>query len=431
MPDNLTPSASAETHKPIKVTILCHSDKLGQPSVVTHRLMRALRRIGVDARMVVFTRLTYDENISKVSSRFMRVMRFQYERARILLANRMHLDTLFDVSIANVGCRLASHPWVREADIVVLSWINQGLLSLKEIRRIGRLRKPMVWIMHDMWNFTGICHHAQGCTRYEQDCGCCPFLHSNNIRDLSYKVWKRKRNLYESMPINFVAVSSWLADEARKSSLLADARIHMIPNAFPAEAFYIVPKSLRKALPVDYSRKLVLVGAWKLDAAPQRLDLTIDALNYLFENEPKVANSAMVLFFGEVSNPTVFDRLYFPYCHMGSINDDTLLREVYASSSVVLSTALYETLPGTLLEGQAAGCFAVTTRVGGMADNVKHLINGYVAEESTAEAVAEGIKWALANVPDRKMLHDSVETAFDAPVVASKYKELFERLLYR
>lgn len=116
---------------------------------------------------------------------------------------------------------------------------------------------------------------------------------------------------------------------------------------------------------------------------------------------------------------------------MGAINDDTLLREIYASSSVVLSTALYETLPGTLLEGQAAGCFAVTTRVGGMADNVKHLINGYVAEESTAEAVAEGIKWALANVPDRKMLHDSVETAFDAPVVASKYKELFERLLYR
>lgn len=431
MPDTLVNTTPDQPQKPIKVTILCHSDKLGQPSVVTHRLMRALRRIGVDARMVVFTWLTYDENISKVSSRFLRVMRFQYERAKIFLANKMHLDTLFDVSIANVGCRVSSHPWVKDANIVVLSWINQGLLSLKEVRRIGRLRKPMVWIMHDMWNFTGICHHAQGCTRYEQECGSCPFLHSTNPRDLSYKVWKRKRSLYESMPINFVAVSSWLEEEARKSSLMADARIHMIPNAFPAEAFYIVPKSLRKALPVDYSRKLVLVGAWKLDAPAQRLQLTIDALNYLFENEPQVANSSMVLFFGDVADPAVFDRLYFPYCHMGAINDDTLLREIYASSSVVVSTALYETQPGTLLEGQAAGCFAVTTRVGGMADNVKHLINGYVAEEPTPEAVAEGIKWALDNVPDRKMLHDSVETAFDAPIVASKYKELFERLLHR
>lgn len=430
MPDKL-PTPSAETQKPIKVAILCHSDKLGQPSVVTHRLMRALRRIGVDARMVVFTRLTYDENISTVSSRFLRVLRFQYERVKIFLSNHMRLDTLFDVSIANVGCRVTSHPWVRDADIVVLSWINQGLLSLKEVRRIGRLRKPMVWIMHDMWNFTGICHHAQGCKRYLQDCGCCPFLHSSNNHDLSYKVWKRKRNLYESMPLNFVAVSSWLEEEARKSSLLSDARIHMIPNAFPAEAFYIVPKSLRKALPVDYSRKLILVGAWKLDAPAQRLPLTVDALNYLFENEPQVANSAMVLFFGEVSDPAVFDRLYFPYCHMGAINDDTLLREIYASSSVVVSTALYETSPGTLLEGQAAGCFAVTTRVGGMADNVRHLINGYISEESTAEGVAAGIKWALDNVPDRKMLHDSVESSFDAPVVAAKYKELFERLLYR
>lgn len=132
-----------------------------------------------------------------------------------------------------------------------------------------------------------------------------------------------------------------------------------------------------------------------------------------------------------MADAAVFDRLYFPYCHIGTVNDDTLLREIYASSSVVLSTALYETSPGTLIEGQAAGCFAVTTRVGGMADNVRHLINGYVSEESTPEGVAEGIKWALDNVPDRKMLHDSVESAFDAPVVAAKYKELFERLLYR
>lgn len=431
MPDPQAPAPSSDQQKPIKVTILCHSDKLGQPSVVTHRLMRALRRIGIDARMVVFTRLTYDENVSKVSSCFMRVMRFQIERAAIFLSNKMYLDTLFDVSIANVGCRVSNHPWVRDADVILLSWINQGLLSLNEIRRLGRLRKPMVWTMHDMWNFTGICHHSHGCKRYEQECGCCPFLRSNNPYDLSHKVWKRKRKLYDSMPITFVAVSSWLEDEARKSSLLSDARIQMIPNAFPAEAYYIMPKSLRKALPVDYSRKLVLVGAWKLDAPAQRLGLTIEALNYLFENYPEVANTSMVLFFGEVTDPKVFDRLYFPYCHIGAVNDEALLREIYASSSVVLSTALYETMPGTLLEGQAAGCFAVTTRVGGMADNVKHLINGYVAEESEPKAVAEGVKWALDNVPDRKMLHDSVETAFDAPVVAAKYKELFERLLYR
>lgn len=425
------PPPASESMPPIKVTLLCHSDQLGQPSVVTHRLMRALRRIGVDARMVVFTRLSHDENISAVSSRFMRVMRFQYERVRIFLANRLHLDTLFDVSIANIGCDVTSHPWVKDADIIVLSWINQGLLSLKGVKRIGCLRKPMVWIMHDMWNFTGMCHHSHGCTRYEQQCGSCPFLHSDNPHDLSHKTWKRKRKLYDSMPINFVAVSSWLEDEARKSSLLADARIHMIPNAFPAEAFYIVPKSLRKSLPVDYSRKLILVGAWTLDSPEQRLGLTIDALNYLFENDPDTANSAMVLFFGDVADQSVFDRLYFPYCHIGAINDDTLLREIYATSSVVLSTALYETSPGTLLEGQAAGCFGVTTRVGGMADNVKHLINGYIAEQSTPEAVAEGIRWALDNVPDRKMLHDSVESSFDAPVVAAKYKELFERLLYR
>lgn len=52
--------------KPLRVTFISHSDTLGGAAIVTYRLMRALRRQGVDAKMVVYTKLTDDPNVSVI-----------------------------------------------------------------------------------------------------------------------------------------------------------------------------------------------------------------------------------------------------------------------------------------------------------------------------------------------------------------------------
>lgn len=379
------PEAGANTteaaRRPLKVTIISHSDKLGGAAVVTYRLMRALRNLGIEARMVVFTRHSFDPNVARLSSRFLRTMRFLWERIRIYLSNGLDRESLFQVSIANTGCSVASHPWVREADVLLLGWTNQGLLSMKGLRKLGRLGKPIVQVMHDMWCITGICHHSRGCMRFEQECGCCPFLRSSNPHDLSNRIWHRKQSIYDGMNITFVAVSSWLEEQSRRSSLLRDHNVVTIPNAFPAESFYTRPKALRRRLPIDYTRKLIVMGAARLDDPIKDLPTAIAALNYIFDNHPKVANESMIVFFGALKNPSAFDDLRFPYIHIGSISDEAVLRELYASAAVVLSTSLYETLPGTLIEGQAAGCVPVTTGQGGQRDIVDHLVNGYITAD--------------------------------------------------
>lgn len=428
---NTPPTAAPASTKqrPLKVTIISHSDKLGGAAVVTYRLMRALRALGIEARMVVFTRHTFDPHVTKVSSRFARSMRFLWERVRIYLSNGFDRDKVFQVSVANTGSDLSRHPWVRDADVLMLGWTNQGLLSLKGLRRLGLLGKPMVQVMHDMWCITGICHHSRGCERFEGECGRCPFLNSDNPNDLSHKTWLRKKRIYDELPITFVAVSSWLENQCRRSSLLRDRTVLTIPNAFPAESYYTRPKALRQRLPIDYTRKIILMGAARLDDPIKDLPTAIAALNLIFDNEPRVANEAMIVFFGAVKNPAAFDDLRFPYIHIGSINDEVVLRELYASAAVVLSTSLYETLPGTLIEGQAAGCVPVTTGSGGQRDIVEHLVNGYITPDHTPAEVAKGIIWALDNVPDRNKLHRGVESRFDAPVVAQRYADLFHTIL--
>lgn len=417
--------------QPLKVALVCHSDRLGGAAVVTYRLMQALRAEGVDARMVVYTRLSdpRDIEVSLLNPRWKRTLKFIGERMEIFASNGFNREKLFMVSTASTGMPLHRHPWIREADIINLNWINQGVVSLRGIRRLATLGKPIVWTMHDMWCLTGICHHAHSCTNYERECGCCPLLGSNRPDDLSNKVWRRKQSLYADVPIRFVAVSTWLAECCRKSSLMAGCPVDVIPNAFPVETFPTEPyDNFPSFEPVAGQRRIVM-GAARLDDPIKGLDMAIDALNYLFDNHSDEIRNTGIIFFGDIRDPKILDRLRFPYIYAGRVTDPRLLRQYYASAHIVLSASKYETLPGTLIEGQAAGALPVTFGNGGQRDIVTHLHNGYIAEERTPRALADGILWALAQRPDRTAMHAEVADRFAAPRIARRYLALYRSLL--
>ena len=118
-----------------------------------------------------------------------------------------------------------------------------------------------------------------------------------------------------------------------------------------------------------------------------------------------------------------------PYHHIGRINDNKTLRNLYAMSSVVLSTSNYETLGATLIEGQAAGCVPVAFAHDGRGDIIDHKINGYIAEYKSPQSIAEGIVWAIETAPNREMLHNSVREKFASDVIAKKYINLFNQLI--
>ena len=417
--------------RPLKVVLVCHSDLLGGASIVTYRLMNALRHEGVDARMLVYTKTTQSPEVDVISSRFNRGFRFMAERLEIMARNGFSYANLFKVSTASLGVPVHRHPWVKEADVIVLSWINQGLLSLSGIRKLGQTGKPLVWTMHDMWCLTGICHHAYECSRYENECGCCPLLNSADPKDLSHKVWKKKAELYRRVPITFVAVSNWLAECCRRSSLLASRDVRVIPNAFPIDAFSTESTVRLTHYDLNPDKHIILMGAARLDDKIKGLDYAIDALNYLFDNHPETPRNSIAIFFGEVRDPSAFDRLRFPHYEFGRISDPTALKELYAAASVVLSTSLYETLPGTLIEGQASGCLPVTFDRGGQADIITHKVDGYLAPFGDIKEIAAGIIWALAEKPDRQALHDSVRRRFSGRIIARRYIDLFNELLSR
>lgn len=420
----------SQKRPPLRVAFLCHSDNLGGAAIVTRRLVQALGEEGVETRMVVFNKLSDDDQVvAPDAGRARRGLKFLLERLRIAFANGFSRENLFKVSIASHGLSVADMKEVRNADIIVFSWINQGLLSMKEVEKIGRLGKPMVWIMHDMWNLTGICHHAMECKGYMDQCGNCQFLTGNKANDLSRKTWLRKKHLYDAFPMTFVAVSNWLADCCRKSSLLQGKDVRVIHNAFPIHSFTTKSSFTLPDIPAD--KDVILMGAARLDDPIKGLDIAVAGLNRLFDNHPEIARSAVAVFVGNLRSRSALDNLRFPYIEVGMVNDGSIMRELYSRATVVLSTSLYETLPGTLIEGQAAGALPVTFGRGGQADIVDHKVNGYIACYKDVDDLAEGIRWALSREPDREALHRHVAERFSSKIIAQKFIDLFNELLGR
>ena len=422
----------------LKVVLINHSDTQGGASVVTYRLMNALCAEGVDARMLVLDKNTDSLRVDEAANGRWARMPFFLEHGEIFLRNGFNRSTLFKISTGKYGVRLSGHPWVKDADVVIVNWINQGMMSLKEIRAIAR-EKPVIWTMHDLWNMTGVCHvnsrlssdgsFGTACENYLYECKDCPLTGGGS---LAQAVYRAKRRLYESSNIHFVAVSNEVARLCRLSPLMSKCDISVIPNALPVDKFGTAPVQSRRQIGVPEGKHLVVMGAARLDDPVKNLPLALKALNQIAT--PDVA----AVFYGDLRQPDVLKSLNLPHVWLGRIEGHDKLQSLMAQARVVLSTSVWETLPGTIVEGIATGGVAVATDNGGQSDIIDNGVTGYLVDSQTntgedlVSAVADAVDRAfmLPCTPEaRQQRHDVMAHRFGAPAVARSYIALFKRIL--
>lgn len=411
----------------IHAVIINHSDTQGGAAIVSMRLMHALRQQGVDARMLVIDRQDIDVYARQMGSTLRNKWNFLAERLGIFVRNGFSRDTLFKIDTMSHGLDVTGHPWVKQADVVMLNWVNQGTLSFRSVERLHRAGKPVIWTMHDMWNCTGVCHYAFDCRKYTARCEACPLLGGKGT-DLSTRIQRRKQRLYEQVPIRFVAVSHWLQDCCRNSALMARSDVRVIYNAFPIHEFDCTRLSDDGYEGIPQGRKVVIMGARRLDVEVKGFKEFIEAMQYIATERPQLAQRIHVLLYGDLGNRSLLDQIPVSYSYVGTVGGNRI-NELYRHSDVVLSTALYENLPGTLIEGQASGCLPVTFGHGGQADIVDHLKSGYIADYRSPASVANGLQWAIDAGIQRQWLHDEVKRKFDAAQIAARYIELFHEIL--
>lgn len=420
----------------MKILILNTSELNGGAAVAANRLMKALRKSGVDVTMLVRDKKTNDPDVVSLNrsfiSRKINFIRFVWERIIIFLCNHFRRNTLFQVSIANTGIDISSHPLVQEADVIHLHWINQGFLSLQDIKKLTRLGKPIVWTMHDMWPCTGICHYSFGCDSFIKECGNCSFLDSENHKDLSYRVFYQKSFLATS-DIHIVTVSSWLKGLAQKSFLTKKLSISVIPNVIDTQLFSPSNKrNARQELSLPLDKKIILMGAARINDPIKGFTYLHQALSVLKTRDREKSNEILLVLFGDIKGEDSFlQDLPVSFVSMGFLGNTSKIAQLYAATDITVVPSLYETFGQTLIEAMACGCPAVSFDNSGQTDIVDHLENGYLAKYKDADDLANGIQWALDNCGKPGLAESCVNKVhlhYQESVIAEKYIALYQRL---
>ena len=144
----------------MRVLIINTSERIGGAAIAANRLMEALKNNGIKAKMLVRDKQTNQVTVVALRKSWLHIWKFVWERFIIWKANRFNKHNLFAVDIANTGTDITTLPEFRQADVVHLHWINQGMLSLKNIQRIIDSQKPIVWYIYVMWHVFLICYNA-------------------------------------------------------------------------------------------------------------------------------------------------------------------------------------------------------------------------------------------------------------------------------
>jgi len=416
----------------MRVLIINTSERIGGAAVASYRLMEALKSNGIKAKMLVRDKQTEQITVACLPRTWKNKFHFVWERGVIWMHNHFSKQNLFAVSLADSGTDITCLPEFKEADVIHLAWINQGMLSLQDIKKILSSGKPVVWTMHDMWPCTGICHHARECTNYQKECHNCPFLYNGGgAHDLSYKTFTKKKKIYHNANITFVACSKWLASLAKQSALLADHKVMDIPNPINIHTF--CPDNERGArdrchLPQD--KKLILFGSVKITDKRKGIDYLIEACQQLVKNYPGIENNVEIVVFGNNSDQ-LKDLVPFPVRSLDFVSSEPKLAEVYNAVDVYVTPSLEENLPNMIMESLACGTPCVGFRIGGIPEMIDHLQNGYVAEYKSSEDLAKGIYWCL-NEADPKILKENcvrkVLSNYSEGTVAQQYIHIYNQI---
>lgn len=418
----------------MRVLIVNTTEKRGGAAVAAKRLAVALRSAGIRITMLVRDKETDSTFVVSIKESIWNIVRFAWERICILFSNGFNKKELFTVSIANTGVDITSLPEFLEADVIHLHWINQGMLSLENLKKIFQSGKPVVWTMHDMWPCTGICHYARICESYTQKCGNCQFIcNSKMTHDLSYKVFRKKEKVYKYADnIAFVTCSEWLGNKARKSSLLKDKKVISIPNPINTNTFCRKNKiQARNSLGLPLDMKLILFGSVKITDKRKGIDYMIKACNILADNNAELKEEIGIVVLGQ--NSTVLeDILPFKVFALSYESEEMKISNIYNAVDAFATPSLEDNLPNMIMEAMSCGTPCIGFNTGGIPEMIDHLHNGYVAEYKSAADFAKGIKYVLFDKSYTNMCDAAIRKVhenYSEKTVAEKYIDVYNSLI--
>jgi len=411
----------------MKVIHLSHFDINGGAARAAYRIHLSLLKKGLNSQMWVNKASSGHFSIKEPTSKIDKLI----NELRPRLINYSLVKMLNTKNKVIHSPSVISSKWVKlinnsNADIIHLHWIQHEMLSINDISKI---KKPIVWTLHDMWAFCGA-EHITDDNRWRHG-----YHHNNRPSyetgfDLNLWTWQRKKKYWKT-PFQIVTPSKWLANCVQESNLMSDWPVSIIPNPIDITCWRPLDKKIaREQLNLSQSVPLILFGATSATEDPNKgYDLLLSSLDYLKKNS-KTKEFQLVIFGQSRSNSKLCHG--YPIHFMGQLHDEISLRVLYSAADVMIVPSRIEAFGQTASEAHACGTSVVSFDIGGLKDIVEHKKTGYRAEAYDTKDLARGISWVFENNnlgELSKTARSKVVNSFSEDLVADSYIKIYNKIL--
>ncbi|MCK5067308.1 MAG: glycosyltransferase [Bacteroidales bacterium] len=417
----------------MKILLISTHFQKGGAAMSSSRLLKALKGHGVDVKMLVQDGENIKERVYSTTGgnvkRWINLLRFIVERL-VFLPRESSKSIRFLFSLANTGESIAKNPLAVEADVIHFHWINAGFISLRSLKELFSLGKPVVWTFHDMWAFTGGCHYALECENYKLECGNCTYLKNPGRRDLSHRIWKKKERLFRNSKFTVVTPSQWLHNCGKSSSLLGHCDFNTIRYSLDETIFKPVKREEAcSSLGLDAGKKYILFGAATVKNIIKGFQYFRKAIEILY-GELDGDSGVEIILFGKSGGD---EASMFPLKtrSISFVSSTETLVELYSIAHLFVIPSLQDNSPNTIMESMLCGTPVVGFNSGGIPEMIDHLENGYVAEHKSATDLAMGMKWVLQAGNYDSLSASALSRAVDRyqeKRAAEEHVELYERV---
>lgn len=390
----------------MKILLISYSDS-GGAGVAALRLHKALLAVGECSHFLCFNKSSDVQNVVQVKKTLCgRILEHlplplwnnKYRRIAPLL-NKDYECVSFPESIDY----LTNHPLVKDADVINLHWVG-SILPYKTFFK--KIRKPIVWTLHDMNPFLGCSHFSMDVQRYPQWLN-----YENTIRT------KKENWIHQARSLEIVDLCSWMQGYSLSSKALGQYTHHIIRNSIDTTVFKSYnQQSLRSVLGLPSEMKILMFVSQSIENYRKGYDLLLKALE-------QVDNCFMIVV-GAASS-RMSDKKNVMYT--GIVNDERLMAFYYAAADVFLLPSREDNLPNTMVESLCCGTPVVTMPNGGMVDIIRNGENGYVCKEVNSDSFAKAVNNILANGVrlTREEISDEAHQLFSPSEQAKAYISVF------
>lgn len=370
----------------MKILHISSSDCGGGAAIAALRIHLSLVANNIDSSMFVAKKISnypkvfsYKSDVMKLYSLIKTGIGSKISRLQISENKCLH-------SLSFLPSRLDEFINKSSYDLIHLHWVQGEMISIESI---GRIKKPLIWTLHDNWAFSGSEHlpFDKFDKRYQEG-----YLKVNKPRghkffDLDRWCWERKRkNWLKAIPI--VTPSKWLSDCAKKSYLMNSWDIKTIPNPLDTSIFKPFPqKTARMLFNLPKDKNIILFGSMDgTNNINKGWDLLSKALKHITYEIP----NTIAVIFGQFSGNHTKD-INLPVIYAGKLLDPYSLAMLYSCADITIVPSRIESFSQIASESISCGTPVISFNYSGLKDVIKNNENGYLVEPFNSAKLGRSI----------------------------------------